>query len=123
MSLRRWRWTDPLYGAATVLLRGTGEEAHHWLTATFGPITEFEVNAAMGGQTSWIVRPAGGILVLWFPEFSARNVAHLSMLSHEAFHATCFVLEDRGLTLSESSEEAYAYYLGWIVSECLKRLT
>lgn len=38
-----------------------------------------------------------------------------STIAHEAFHAAYWVLGDRGLGLTAASEEAWAYYLGWLV--------
>lgn len=35
-------------------------------------------------------------------------------LTHELFHACAWTLRTRGLTLSQESEEAYAYYLTYL---------
>ncbi len=122
MKLRRWRWRDPIYGAGVVLLRGSGVAALHWLTATFGSVTEFDGSPDMAGQTAWVERDGKRWVVIWFPAFSAAKVEDLSMLAHESYHAADFVLSDRGLKPSDDSDEAYAYYLSWVFRECLKRL-
>ncbi len=122
MSLRHWRWSDPLYGSGFVLLCGPGVEALAWLARTFGPVTEFDGAADMAGQTAWIERKGKRYAAIWFPEFSADKIEDVAMLAHESFHATDFVLSDRGFKLSDDSDEAYAYYLSWVFRECLKRL-
>ena len=55
---------------------------------------------------------------IWFKDVcpGARIVAH------EAFHATCHVLGFSGLSLNDGSEEAYAYFLAWIVREIGNRV-
>lgn len=40
-----------------------------------------------------------------------------SLIAHECFHATRYILEYVGITLEESSEEAFAYLLGYLVEE------
>lgn len=47
--------------------------------------------------------------------------ANLAELSHECFHATHWVCHDRGIFLSDSSEEAYAYVLQFLISKIYKR--
>lgn len=41
-------------------------------------------------------------------------------LAHECFHAASFVLDSRGVKLSAESNEAYAYFLGSLVSRSLE---
>lgn len=40
----------------------------------------------------------------------------ISTISHEAFHATKYMLDMIGIPLSDYSEEAWAYLIGWIAS-------
>ena len=49
--------------------------------------------------------------------------ADINTICHEAFHITSGILEDAGLTLTESSEEAYAYLVGWVAEKIQKVLT
>lgn len=48
--------------------------------------------------------------------------AGLGTVSHEAAHATFWILGFSGFKLSDESEEAYAYYLQFIVNEIVKGL-
>lgn len=121
--LRAWKWSDPLYGVTIVLLRGSGDHAIAWLNKTFGDVRDEEYGAFQGAKTVWIERPRGVAMVLWFPAwFAVTNDDHLSVLAHESFHAAEFVMRERGCTLTDSSDEAYAYYVSWTFRECLTRL-
>lgn len=55
-----------------------------------------------------------GQTVIDFKTINARDIAH------EAFHAVTFILGTIGMTLSEDSDEAYAYFLGFLVEEITK---
>lgn len=41
-----------------------------------------------------------------------------SNLAHEALHVCSRALRQKGIQLGDRSEEAYTYYLGYIVNEC-----
>lgn len=43
-------------------------------------------------------------------------------IAHEIFHFTCRYLSFKGLKLSSSSEEAYAYFNDWLTGEIYKLL-
>lgn len=44
--------------------------------------------------------------------------SNYGVVAHEAFHATSRILDVIGLQLTDSSEEAYTYLLGYIVDKC-----
>lgn len=44
-----------------------------------------------------------------------RSLNKPEYITHEAFHATCYIMRYVGIRLSKSSEEAYAYLLQYIV--------
>jgi hypothetical protein len=46
-----------------------------------------------------------GLYIIWTRN---KNYAHLA---HEIFHAVAFIMRDRGLRLSDDSDEAYAYLI------------
>ena len=54
------------------------------------------------------------ICVIWI-----TDKKRLDFLAHECMHATHYILANRGLWLTDSSEEAYAYLMQWIVSNIL----
>lgn len=131
---RAWTWPDTLYDVLIVLLQGSGDDARRWMDRKFGDVSNDDLGPfeGAGGKAMWVERdrpltPAlssGCALVVWVPEwFDARRSVHLGVLAHESFHGAEFVMRERGLTLSDASDEAYAYYVGWVFEECHKRLT
>ena len=46
----------------------------------------------------------------------------ISALTHEVLHIVFFVMNDRGVELSDSSDEAFCYYHGWLMEQVLKKL-
>jgi hypothetical protein len=57
-------------------------------------------------------------LKLWKP----KSPDILGTLAHECFHAATAELRHKGMKLSEKSEEAFAYLLGWFVRNCVEIL-
>jgi hypothetical protein len=47
--------------------------------------------------------------VIWLCETGGRD-----LLVHEVFHVAHFVLDQKGLSLTNDSEEAYAYLIQWM---------
>jgi hypothetical protein len=43
----------------------------------------------------------------------------IGILVHECFHAVCYAFNDKGLYLCEDSEEAFTYYLQWLIDRIL----
>ena len=123
MKLRRWHWPDPFYDVTVVLLKGRGEHALAWMNKQFGDVTPASVGTFTGAKTMWVERDKGCAIVLWVPDwFSLKDRDCLAVLAHESFHAAEFVLRERGMTLTDASDEAYAYYIAWMFRECHKRL-
>lgn len=121
--IQNWAWSDPLYDVTVVLVRGDSNAAQEWLDKKFGDVNPETVGQWTGAKTLWVERPRGVALVLWFPQwFTVKDGTYLSVLAHESFHAAEFVLRERGLRLTDESDEAYAYYIAWIFRECYKRL-
>lgn len=121
-KLRRWAWPDPLYDTSVFLLRGEGADALVWMAKTFDATPS--VGTFTGAKTIWVEHEQGCALVLWFPPwFHTNDGKYLSVLAHESFHAAEFVLRERGMTLTDSSDEAYAYYIAWMFRECYRRLS
>jgi hypothetical protein len=52
-----------------------------------------------------------------------KNHLFVPEIAHEIFHAVCAIMRYVGMTLTEESEEAYAYANDYILEECIKKLT
>jgi len=44
----------------------------------------------------------------------------MDILTHEALHAVCYTLHDVGIELNKGSEEAYTYYMGYLINHYVK---
>ncbi len=58
---------------------------------------------------------------IWFKEFKT-TVDYYEVVVHECFHLTIECLRTVGLKLSNDSEEAYAYYQGYMFNQTLNKL-
>lgn len=58
------------------------------------------------------------IRLLDFPS----SVEHYSVLQHEIFHATHFILRKMGFKLKVSSCEAYAYLIGFLTQKAYEKI-
>jgi hypothetical protein len=122
-KLRIHTWPDELYDTTIVLLHGDGKEALAWMDKTFGDVSGRECGEFAGAKTVWIERDKGTALALWFPAWwHVNDGMYLSVLAHECFHAAEFVLRERGMQLTDASDEAYAYYIAWMFRNIYKRL-
>lgn len=59
---------------------------------------------------------------LWMPD-KPKTAQDVGFLMHEVFHATCAVMSAIGITLSDNSEEVYAYLIGFLTEKILDKLS
>ena len=114
--MRSWKWQDELYGATFHLVEGTPADFGRYMK------TAFARDVATDGAAHTLLMPVDFTIVIWLQAMPA-SALHLSVVAHEAFHATTFVMEHVGITLRDESDEAFAYYLGWLVRNLVMRLT
>lgn len=98
ISLDLWRWQGAAYSGGTEekFLRGL----------PFSHNLEPQGAVGMG-----IVNP-GYPWALW-----VKDIYDPSTIAHEAFHIVAKVLDFKGLSLCEHSEESYAYTLDYIMDQ------
>ena len=99
-------YTDSIY----IYINPDTQEVVEHLQASYGlEITEEEIFEASGYSFS-----QGGLFVIWLNDYK-----NIPTLSHEVFHTTVELLRRSGLTLSEDSEEAYAYQIAYITKQII----
>ena len=119
-------WVCPLYVVSYVLLRCDVEEIRGLLEQE---IPDAETRAAileradipLGVNGRFIGTHSikyGSVVTIWI---NPRKTG-IPVLAHELLHAITYVLDARGLVLSDHTDEAYAYYLEWLMRESLARL-
>lgn len=107
---------DPIYGAAFMLQVGGDINtllAKYTKAMKVDPWKR-EENPRLVGNFSGLSTHKGGCIWL-------KDLKSLPCIAHEAFHATYHVMFFLGIKLDDNSEEAYSYYLEWLIGEILKR--
>lgn len=117
VRLKAASWHDDLYRNGLHLLVGPAEKAQQWIARHLGA-RDLEDNWEVGALTFYQEPDIG----IWFPRFRPSSAEDLSILAHECFHVTNYTLRPAGLRLTDASQEAYAYHLGWVYREYLERL-
>lgn len=122
MKPRSRLFRDPLYQVDIVGLRCLPEDISRAVlrmkivAAAQDTITQYFNKKKFDGMNGHAARvDCHGSLeyaVVWF-----RPTAQSSTIAHEAFHTTHSILSNAGLTLTDASEEAYAYHLAWVIRE------
>lgn len=111
-------WTDPIYGAKFTLIVSSWKGFDDWMVRKYNCYEQRDLEGA-----SAVTSVSSGNVIIWFlPEVLRGDTEAISMVTHEAFHATSQVLQFRGMKLGQASEEAYSYHLAWVVRTILKHL-
>ena len=76
-----------------------------------------EIDGNYRGKT--IYSSAYNAFIVWMPSLP-QSTNDMQFLSHEIFHAAHALMTGIGITLSEDSEEAYAYLIGYITKRVLE---
>lgn len=109
---------DPIYQADIIVSAGTQQQlAANRFGRLLGrnPI-QVEPNQHRYASVSYYVDFKG--CLIWFRDPSPG----VGVLTHEAFHATRHVLTSSGVGWSEDSEEAWAYFIEWLVKSIGNKL-
>lgn len=127
MKVKCERWHDPIYHISYILLVGPHASLTGWFKSALGSECDPGDPRGVWALTmSHYSERNGHVQVFWFPPSPAPSTATLpsivSTIAHEALHAVTSVMESKGLPLSREGDEAYTYYLGWIVEEMTSRL-
>jgi hypothetical protein len=122
--LREDWWEDPTYDVSFVLVVCDRAQLNEWLKAKFG--AEYQVGDAdqhPRATTCFIANAKGSAVIFWFrPDGEPTSPRWAATFAHEAFHAAVAVMSSRGVRLTAGSEEAWAYYVGWVAGELRTRL-
>lgn len=83
----------------------------------------FDAECLPPKQGHFVVFDNGSICVylIWIENFYWR-IYEYGILAHEVFHCVYRVLDDVGLSLTDSSDEAYACYFQFIFQEIISQL-
>lgn len=76
---------------------------------------EFDENVTCnekGGRFATFKKEGHYICVIWIPLKASYDI-----LAHEVFHCVHYIMGERGIYLTDASEEAYAYLLQYIMKQ------
>lgn len=129
MKSGQWHWFDYIYRVNFALVLGAPVGVPKRLARVLpadiaaeasGPDGRMNGEGLAGkGGRACLIRdtPSGDVAVFWF-----ASTSDTAVIAHEALHAVYWILKRKGLTLDEPSEEAYTYYLEWLVREIQNRM-
>lgn len=80
-----------------------------------------EMNICNGLRGKTILSQEKGVFFVWFVK-KPTTAQDIGFLVHELFHAVCAVMEMVGVEPSASSEEAYAYTLGFLTEQVFDKM-
>lgn len=121
-ALGGWYWFDEVYKHQIVLACCDPSDIPARVTEAVSDTTARDIilgDRGFGGISQ--VGCAARCVCIRDPAFGTataiwlRPDASLAVVAHEAFHATFYVMEEKGIRLSDASEEAFAYYLEWLM--------
>lgn len=119
---RKWQWHDPLYCIHYYLYTGDYENFAYWVNGLKGD-DFLDPSCDAAGQTVWFhLDNKSSVAFFLGDQTNMKDPTHLNTVVHEALHAVFAVMQSRGLRQTNKSEEAFTYYLGWVVEEMVKRL-
>jgi hypothetical protein len=89
-------------------------------------LRDSSINDSFCGLTIEVSNGICSEVIVWFNEagsnFRVDDLNDVCTITHESLHAVSKVLTNRGVKMVCESEETYAYYHTWLMTEILKRL-
>lgn len=80
-----------------------------------------QIHKNEGKHATTIMLRDPGIAVIVFYRWNS-DASDYGTLSHELFHAVDMNLRSKGITLSDDSDETYAYHMGFFTREFLHKI-
>jgi hypothetical protein len=119
LIVRELPFHENLYGRDVTLLYGTRDEINRRLRRILpGDPAHNDLSVASRGK--WILwENREGYLRDLICIVRSSPARELSALAHEVLHHTGNTLRHAGIEHTEATEEAYCYYLQWIINRCL----
>jgi hypothetical protein len=119
------KWYDPVYFVNYALLICPPSKIDGWVKANLGTSVELgDLSATNALCITHSSGKNGQVQVFWFPP--APYVDSLpkanALIAHEALHAVFSVMRAKDVCPTAGAEEAWTYYLGWVVNQLTSRL-
>lgn len=113
-------FTVPIYGVEVLVSFGLSVDALKKVLAKKG-VSEKDINYFFEGLkdsvTARVVDFKRNQYVIWYKE-NENSYEMMSTIAHESFHLATLILDNIGVKLDiETTDEVYAYLLGYIVKK------
>lgn len=115
--MKTWRVPDPVYGRHITLIRGTFRQLQSWIKRSHPDCIDVIENEPKA--TVLLLR---GPLAIWFSDKRRSRREDRQIVVHEVVHLATHILLTAGIGLSNQTDEAYAYYQGYLYNEIAARL-
>lgn len=111
--MRHWRHIFvPIYNENLYWIQCSANYFVRKVRAEFGEMSD--LSGTTNGKFETHNKQDTMIGCLWLP---TKDV-----VAHEVFHSVCWIFDIRGITLTDASEECYAYLLSYICDEIFKEI-
>lgn len=116
-KVHTWEIVNPVYDYSLFVRIGdTRDDTLRWFAKEFKIEEHSSIGDGCNSYATVIHYAPTKSHAIWFRKWDCAIIAH------EALHSIRHVMERAQIYLSCSTEEAYAYLLGWTVREITKRL-
>ena len=116
---------DPIFFGSFFIIFADSQQCSDILFKRY-KLRDNSINDSFGGLTLEVSNGICSEIVVWFNEagsnFRVDDLDDVGTITHESLHAVSKVLTNRGVKMVCESEETFAYYHTWLMTEILKRL-
>lgn len=116
---------DPVFLGSFFIIFADSQRCNDILFKRY-KLRDSSINDSFVGLTLEVSNGICSEVVVWFNEagsnFRIDDLSDVGTIAHESLHAVSKVLTNRGVKMICESEETFAYYHTWLMTEILKRL-
>jgi hypothetical protein len=117
--MKKFKLPHDVYNCDIWFVRGQAKELQAFVAKTC-PDADAEIRVRTGAK--FLQYQRGGYMeyyILFLPNPKWSRAYKTAMLVHECAHLANSVLSDHGVLWDANNDEAYTYYLQWLVANCL----
>lgn len=117
MSIRTFRIDVGIYNYSFIVCIGDRKKSIEFINETqeLKNSDVYPINELLD-YNGGVFTKDGKPTILWLP-YIPKTPSDFSDLFHEIFHVVCRILKRVEIPLTESTEEAYCYLIGWITKQ------
>lgn len=116
--------TNPIYPYTVYVIFEPDFEKAIALLPSFLPIEEVKENfrdTPIQGARTLNLCENNLALITWCPMPEEKKFVHPGLLAHEMLHVTSIIMQEIGIPLNDDTDEAYCYFLQYLINELLQQ--